>query len=105
MARQYKKKHSFRRSYKRKTPGKRTTLKKTIKAVLYKNTETKYFDVSVENAQVYHNIGYRPVIPILLANVHSDSNFFNPWSDIPAGTGRGHRIGDKITPLSMTINL
>ena len=54
------KKHSFRKSYHRKPRGKRTTLKRTIQRVLNRNTETKFFDVSVENAQLYHMIVRMP---------------------------------------------
>ena len=88
MARKYKKR-SYRRSYKRKTRGKRQTLKRTIQRVLNKNTEIKYYDVSDENVVTFHNIGTHTA-PGLLANVASDPTFFNPWSDIPPGTGRGN---------------
>ncbi len=51
------KKRSFRRPYRRKARGRRTTLKRTIKQVLNRNTETKYYDVADENVQIYHNMG------------------------------------------------
>lgn len=100
----YYKKRSFRKRFSRKrTRGKRTSLRKTIKRVLYKNTETKYYDVSDENVQLYHNCGRSGGAP--LGSIYSDSTFFNPWSDIPAGTGRANRIGDKIRPMSMHIRI
>jgi len=37
--------------------------------------------------------------------IFSNPTFFNPWSDIPPGTGRANRVGDKITPLSMSLKL
>jgi hypothetical protein len=70
-----------------------------------KATETKFFDIAVENAQLYHNIGYHTTTPTVLSVPSSDSTFFNPWADIPAGTGRANRIGDKITPLSMNLKI
>jgi hypothetical protein len=100
----YTKKRSFRkRRFSRNTRGKRTTLRKTIKRVLWKNTETKYYDVSDENVQLYHNAGRSG--GAALGSIYSDSTFFNPWSDIPAGTGRANRIGDKIRPINMSIRL
>jgi hypothetical protein len=32
-------------------------------------------------------------------------DFFNPWADIAPGTGRQQRIGDKIQPAGMKLNL
>ena len=100
----YKKKRSFRKSYKRKTRGK-SSLKKTIRRVLNRQTETKYFDLAVENVDVYHNVGPSPILPLPTATARSDPTFFNPWSDIPPGTGRANRIGDKIRPVSMQIKI
>jgi hypothetical protein len=99
----YKKKRSFRKSYRRKARGKRTTLKRTIKQVLNRNTETKYYDVADENVQIYHNMGRSG--GAILGPPAGDTTFFNPWADIPPGTGRANRIGDRIKPLSMSINL
>ena len=103
MARYYKKRSSRKRYSKKKTRGKRTNLKKTIKRILYKNVETKYYDIADENVQLYHNAGRAP--GTATTSIWSDSNFFNPWSDIPAGTGRANRIGDKIRPVSMSIKI
>ena len=99
----YKKKRSFRKTYRKRARGRRATLRTTIKRVLNRNTETKYFDVADENVQVYHNMGKSG--GAVLGAPYSDSNFFNPWSDIPPGTGRANRIGDKIRPVSMHIKL
>lgn len=103
MPRKYKKR-STRRVFRKKARGRRTTLKKTIQRVINKNTETKYFDVSGENLQLYHNVGQSAGIP-LITTPYSDTTFFNPWADIPPGTGRANRIGDRIKPLSMSISI
>jgi len=101
----YKKKRSFRKTYRKRARGRsRPTLRTTIKRVLNKNTETKYFDVAGENLQLYHNVGQSGGVA-LATQRYSDPTFFNPWSDIPPGTGRANRIGDKITPLCMTLRL
>ena len=75
----------------------------TIKNVLNRNTETKYYDIGDENVQVYHNMGRSG--GAVLGSPYGDSTFFNPWSDIPPGTGRANRIGDRIRPVSMSITL
>jgi len=67
-------------------------------------TETKYYDVAGENVQLYHNVGNSGGAIAPTAQ-YSDPTFFNPWNDIPPGTGRANRIGDKITPLSMNLHL
>jgi hypothetical protein len=76
---------------------------KTVKNVLNRNTQTKYYDIGDENVQVYHNMGRSG--GAILGAPYGDPTFFNPWSDIPPGTGRANRIGDKIRPLSMSITL
>ena len=104
MARRTYKKRSFRRrSYRRKTRGK-YSLKRTVKRILNKTTETKYFDIASENSQLYHNVGMSGGA-IAPTTIYSNPTFFNPWSDIPPGTGRANRVGDKITPLSMSLKL
>lgn len=68
-------------------------------------TETKYYDIADENDQLYHDVGYSGVVP---ANANSEGslvNLFNPWSDIPPGTGRANRIGEKISPVGMSLKL
>ena len=99
---------SYRRSQKKRRFRKRArgkySLKKTVKRILNKQTETKYFDVAGENLELYHNVGQSGGVA-LATQRYSDPTFFNPWSDIPPGTGRANRIGDKITPLCMTLRL
>jgi len=75
-----------------------------VKRILNKSTETKYYDIATENQQIYHNKGCSGGAAIT-STQWSDPTFFNPWSDIPAGTGRANRIGDKITPLSMNLRI
>jgi len=72
-----------------------------------KNSETKYYDLSFENRQLYHNLGSEPDPPLVVipVNVTSSSDWFNPWRRIPQGTQRFERIGDKITPRGMSIKL
>jgi hypothetical protein len=79
-------------------------LRTAVQSILNQNTETKYYDVSDENKELYHNVGESNGIP-LITTPYSNSVFFNPWADIPPGTGRANRIGDRIKPLSMSINL
>lgn len=105
MARKFQKRSRSRKTFRKRARGRsRATLKTTIRRVLNKTTETKFYDVAGENLQLYHNVGQSggALIP---TTQYGDPTFFNPWSDIPAGTGRANRIGDKITPLSMTIKL
>jgi hypothetical protein len=53
------------------------TLKRTVKVILNRQTETKYLDAVEENVQLYHNIGYSPVVPAIDFE-GSMSTFFNP---------------------------
>lgn len=76
-----------------------------VKKAVLRTAETKYYDVAEENVNLYHNIGYSSTLPVAGANPGSMSQFFNPWSDIPQGTGRNNRIGDKIYPRGMSIKL
>jgi hypothetical protein len=69
-----------------------------------KATETKYYDIAGENLQVYHNVGQSGGV-LIPTTIYSDPTFFNPWADIPPGTGRANRVGDKITPLCMTMKI
>jgi len=68
-------------------------LKTAVQSILDKNTESKYYDVSDENVQVYHNIGRTGGAVTTIP--YSDNTFFNPWADIPQGPGRANRIGDQ----------
>jgi hypothetical protein len=69
-----------------------------------KATETKYYDIADENRQIYHNVGESGGVA-LPTTIYGNANFFNCWADIPPGTGRANRVGDKIMPLSMTMKL
>ena len=69
-----------------------------------KATETKYYDIAGENLQLYHNVGQSGAV-VAPTTQYGDPTFFNPWADIPPGTGRANRIGDRITPLSMTMRI
>jgi hypothetical protein len=83
--------NSYRRtagSYKRKT---NPVLRTAVQSILNQNTETKYYDVSDENKELYHNVGESNGIP-LITTPYSNTTFFNPWADIPPGTGRANRI-------------
>lgn len=71
--------------------------------ILNRRTETKYFDIGVENQQLYHNTGFGVgVPPFPIASINA---FFNPWALIQLGTARENRVGDKITPRGMKLNL
>lgn len=93
----------YKRRFSRKVRGKRS-LKRVISQVLNKKTETKYYDLANENVNVYHNIGYSAVAPVASFE-GSDPVFFNPWQEIPAGTGRANRIGEWIQPVGMSLKL
>jgi len=75
-----------------------------VKRIMNKATETKYYDVAGEDLQLYHNVG-QSAGALVPTTIYSDPTFFNPWNDIPPGTGRANRIGDKITPLCMTMKI
>lgn len=66
-----------------------------------KTTETKYYDIGLENAQLYHNLGYGGLLPP--TTITSVPELFDPWSKILKGTNRMNRIGDKITPRGMSL--
>ena len=96
-----------RRPYKRTRRGKSTrrrqSFKTRVKKVLMKNSETKYYDIATENRQLYHNLGGNGVtIPL---SVTSLTPWFNPWLNIQNGPERGQRIGDKITPIGMSLKI
>jgi len=67
-----------------------------------KKAETKYFDIAEENVQLYHNNG---TATTLTSNPASLQTIFNPWADIPVGTGRSDRIGDRIIPRGMSLKI
>jgi len=69
--------------------------------------ETKYFDVALENLQLYHNLGCSPNPPGVLIplNVTSVGAWFNPWALIDRGTDRFNRIGEEIMPRGIAIKM
>jgi hypothetical protein len=69
--------------------------------------ETKFFDIALENLQLYHNLGSSPNPPGILipVNLTSVRAWFNPWSEIQLGTARFNRIGDEITPRGISIKI
>lgn len=81
----------------------RLSFKARVKKILMKNSETKYYDIGMENRQLYHNLGGNgTLIPL---SVTSLTPWFNPWLNIQEGSQRYQRIGDKITPVGMSIKL
>lgn len=82
----------------------RTTFKARVNRVLMKKTETKHFDIGLEDHQLYHNLG-SGVGAVPPTTVTSIQTWFNPWEYIQQGTNRQSRIGDKITPTGMSIKM
>lgn len=82
--------------------GARSFQAKVRKAVL-KTAETKFFDIGIQNVQLYHNCG--EFITLFPGYVTSIVDWFNPWAKILKGDSRFNRIGDKITPRGMSIKL
>jgi len=82
--------------------GARSFQKRVRKAVL-KTAETKYYDIGIENEQLYHNCGTQQVL--FPGFVRSIPAWFNPWTNVGPGTGRMQRIGDKITPRGISIKM
>jgi hypothetical protein len=78
-----------------------------VKRVVMSTAETKYFDVALENLQLYHNLGCSPNPPGVLIplNVTSVGAWFNPWALIDRGTDRFNRIGEEIMPRGIAIKM
>lgn len=74
-----------------------------VTQVLMKKAETKYYDIGIENVELYHNCGQ--FITLFPGYETSIVDWFNPWGKILKGTGRMNRIGDKITPRGMSIKM
>jgi len=74
-----------------------------VKKVLLKTAETKYYDIGVQNVQLYHNCG--EFITLFPGYETSIVNWFNPWAKILKGTERLNRIGDRITPRGMSLKM
>lgn len=67
-----------------------------------KKTETKWTDYYSENIQLYHNVG-NSVGNIVALNPYGIIS--DPWKQIAVGAARYLRVGDKITPVGMKLNL
>jgi len=75
-----------------------------VKKAVMKTAETKHFDIGLENHQLYHNLG-SGVGAVPPTTVTSIQTYFNPWEYIQQGTTRQQRIGDKITPVGMSLKM
>jgi len=71
--------------------------------VLLKTAETKYYDIGIENEQLYHNSGsFELLFPGFIISIDA---WFNPWLEILKGISRFNRVGDKIIARGIKINL
>jgi hypothetical protein len=77
---------SSRRATRTRTAFKKGQIQKTINRLINKKIETKYYDIANENYQLYHDIGYAATLPTVFFQ-GSIVEFFNPWANIPPGTG------------------
>lgn len=68
-----------------------------------KKAETKFYDIGIQNVELYHNTGQQTTL--FPGYETSIVDWFNPWGKILKGTGRMNRIGDKITPRGMSIKM
>lgn len=102
MSRNYRRFRKSRRGkYSRRT-GK-ASFQSRVKKVLMKTAETKYYDIGIENEQLYHNCGtFQLLFP---GYIRAIPQWFNPWAVMQQGAGRFQRIGDKITPRGMSLKL
>jgi len=83
--------------------GQVQNIQRLVTTALNKKSETKFYDIMMENRQLYHNLGGTgAAIPL---SVTSLTPWFNPWANISEGSRRYERIGNKITPTGMSINL
>jgi len=88
----YQKKKSYLRArgkYARKRS--RSTFQQRVTRVLMKKAETKLYDTSYENTQLYHDTVTVPI--------------FNPWDQITKGTNENQRVGDEIYPRGYKLRL
>ena len=106
---------AFKRKYSRKSYGKsrrgkssrmyrRKTFKARVNQVLMKKTETKWFEIGVENQQLYHNLGWGTTL-LIPTTPSAVPLWFNPWNNISQGPARYQRIGDKIMPRGMSLKI
>lgn len=76
-----------------------------VQQVISQKTETKYYDIGLENNQLFHNLGWGIPVTGIPTSVQSVPGFFNPWINISLGTARFNRIADKIQPVGMSLTL
>jgi len=97
----YKRKRATRRGRSNRRRGPRNFQSRVRKAIL-KTAETKYFDIGVQDNQLYHNLGHG-VGFVPPTTVESLPALYNPWLNIVQNNTRFGRIGDKITPRGMSL--
>jgi hypothetical protein len=74
-----------------------------VRKAVMKTAETKYYDIMMENRQLYHNLGGNGTsIPL---SVTSLTPWFNPWANIAEGSRRFERVGNKISPRGMSLKI
>lgn len=95
--RKYRLKRSRRGRYSRRY-RRRTGLKRTVNRLIAKKMETKFYDIGLENQQLYHNTG-------ISGGTYAAPVLFDPWKLVPPGTARWARIGDKVQPVGMKLRL
>lgn len=97
---------SFRRNRRGKYGRKRgaRSFQSRVTRVLMKKAETKFFDIGLEDQQLYHNLGWGTTL-IPPTTITSLPTWFNPWINILQGSGRFNRIGDDITPRGISMKL
>lgn len=78
--------------------------RRLVNQILNKKTETKYYDLGVQDQNMYHNLGWGTV-SIPPTTFSSIPTWFNPWINILKGDERFNRIGDKIMPRGMSIRM
>jgi len=105
----YKRKYRS-KPYKKSRRGKYSQMRKTsfqarVKKVLMKNSETKFVEKGQDNVQLYHNLGQSTLVPIAPFIPKSIPNLFNIWADVTPGSGRQERIGDRISPVGMKLEM
>lgn len=83
----------YSRRYRRKM-----NFKTRVNRLIAKKAETKFYDIGLENQQLYHNTG-------ISGGTYAAPLLFNPWQLIPLGTTRYSRIGDKVSPVGMKCRL
>lgn len=78
----------------------RQSFQARVKKVLMKNTETKFYQIGLEDKNLYHDVGNGTG-----PTTDQKALLFNPWTNIDKGTAAHERIGDKIVPRMMVCRL